>query len=39
MIDKYIIKACEVIDRFCEAITNFFFKDDPKPKKKKNKNA
>ena len=34
MIDKYIIKFLEKIDRFCEAITNFFFKDDPKPKKK-----
>ena len=39
MLDKYIIKACEVIDRFREAITNFLFKDDSKPKKKKYQNA
>ena len=39
MLDKYIIKILSGVDRFCEAMTGFFFKDNPKPKKKKNKNA
>ena len=32
MIDKYIIKFCEVIDNVCDFIANIFIK--PKRKKK-----
>jgi hypothetical protein len=32
MIDKYIIKFCEVIDNLCDSIANIFVK--PKKKKK-----
>ena len=41
MIDKYIIKVCEAIDKFREGITNFLFAPRCKcgKKKKKKKNA
>ena len=35
MIDKYIIKFCEMIDNICDSIANIFVK----PKKKKNINV
>ena len=35
MIDKYIIKFCEIIDNFCDFIAKLF---ESKPKKKRKKN-
>jgi len=34
MIDKYIIKFCEVVDNFCESIAKLL---ESKPKKKRKK--
>ena len=34
MIDKYIIKFCEIIDNFCDSIAKLF---ESKPKKKRKK--
>ena len=39
MIDKYIIKICEAIDKFREEITNFLFAPRCKCGKKKKKDA
>ena len=39
MIDKYIIKICEAIDKFREGITNFLFAPRCKCCKKNKKDA
>ena len=39
MIDKYIIKFCEVVDNFCEAIANMLSGPRCQCKKKKKKDA
>ena len=39
MIDKYIIKFCEVVDKFCEAIANMESGQRCQCKKKKKKNS